>query len=91
MKKSSGIFVKINYKSEGRAKNKAQDKRVNDIKNSIYNKYLACAGSLNKNGGTMIFQARDLVEAEEIIKYNPFASNSFYSYEILSKNSIALG
>ncbi len=91
MKKSGGIFVKINYKIEGSYSEKAKDTRVNDIKNSMYNKYLACAGRLNKNGSTMIFQARDLMEAEEIIKTNPFINNSFYSYEILSKNSIALG
>ncbi len=90
MKKSGGIFVKINYKLDRNENTIAKDKRVNDIKNSIYNKYIACAGTLNKNGGTMIFQAKDLSEAEEIINSNPFIYNKFYSYEILSKNSIAL-
>ena len=90
MKKSGGIFVKINYKMDQSLTDRRNDRKVNDLKNSIYNKYLACAGIFNKNGGSMIFQARDLVEAEEIIKTNPFINNSFYSYEILSKNSIAL-
>ncbi|SHI87385.1 hypothetical protein SAMN05444401_1649 [Clostridium amylolyticum] len=90
MKKSGGIFVKINYKIDTNSDARAKDRKVNDIKNSIYNKYLACAGTLNKNGGTIIFQAKDLTEAEEIISSNPFINNKFYSYEILSKNSIAL-
>ncbi|WP_040214274.1 hypothetical protein [Clostridium polynesiense] len=90
MKKSGGIFVKINYKMDRTSSDIIKDKKVNDMRNSIYNKYLACAGRLDKNGGTMIFQARDLTEAEEIIRSNPFTNNRFYSYEILSRNSIAL-
>lgn len=89
MKKTSGIFVKINYKLDKDNKNQIKDNRANN-KSNLFNKYLLCGGKYNKNGGTMIFQAEDLKEAEEIINNNPFKLASFYSYEILSKNYIAL-
>ncbi|MDD7795142.1 hypothetical protein [Clostridium sp. 'White wine YQ'] len=89
MKKTSGIFVKINYKidrsfKEGIKENSHKNKK------GLFDKYLLCGGKYNKDGVTMIFQAENLKEAEEIINNNPFQKASFYSFEILSKNYIAL-
>lgn len=89
MKKSNGIFVKINYKLG--KKTKIEDKAVVGVGKDIsMSKYLLCAGRYNKNGGTIIFQANNLMEAEEIISNNPFSQSENYSFEILSQNSIAL-
>jgi len=89
MKKTSGIFVKINYKLDKGNKGYIKDNRSNS-KSNAFSKYLLCGGKYNKDGGTMIFQVEDLREAEEIINNNPFKVASFYSYEILSKNYINL-
>ncbi|SHK08373.1 hypothetical protein SAMN02745163_03182 [Clostridium cavendishii DSM 21758] len=89
MKKSNGIFVKINYKLNKREK--ALGKSISGVVRDInMSKYLLCAGRYNKNGGTIIFQANNLMEAEEIISNNPFSHAENYSFEILSQNRIAL-
>ncbi|MEQ8199274.1 MAG: hypothetical protein ABRQ27_14945 [Clostridiaceae bacterium] len=89
MKKTSGIFVKINYKMDKGSKENIKEE-THKTKGGIFNKYLLCGGKYNKDGVTMIFQAESLREAEEIINSNPFQKASYYSFEILSKNYIAL-
>lgn len=89
MKKNAGIFVKINYKIDGKTKEKL--KNINcKYRDTSLSKYLLCGGTYNKNGGTFIFQANNLQEAESIIKNNPFVDTEYYSFEILSKNSLSL-
>ncbi|MBU5592194.1 hypothetical protein KQI89_10515 [Clostridium sp. MSJ-4] len=88
MKKKSGLFVRINYKVD--LTSKRSSNKDNNLHNSNYTKYLVCAGVYNKDGGTMIFQARDIDEAKDIINNNPFSDTPMYSYEILSKDNISL-
>lgn len=92
MKKKEGLFVKINYKMDFNSrgiKEKGKGERES-LHNSNFKKYLFCAGVYNKNGGTMIFQAKDLDEAKDIIYNNPFCNAPVYNYEILNKDNIAL-
>lgn len=90
MTKSSGMFVKINYKMSGA--NKCQNvHKAKQYKDTAVSKYVLCGGSYFRNRGTIIFHANNLREAEEIINNNPFISYEDYSFEILSKNSISLG
>ncbi|WP_300348240.1 hypothetical protein [Clostridium sp.] len=90
MTKSSGMFVKINYKINGA--NKLQgEHRAKNYKDTAVKKYVLCGGSYFRNRGTIIFHANNFKEAEEIINNNPFVSYEDYSFEILSKNSISLG
>lgn len=90
MTKKSGLFVKINYKNAG--KQKAGMRKYNvEASNSTYlTKFLYCAGVLNKNGGTMIFRAKDMDEADYIAKNNPFVSCDTYAYEIFHGDVISL-
>lgn len=89
MQKRDGLFVKINYKMNYINRNIKRDLKEN--KNSInLTKYLYCAGTYNKNGGTMIFRAEDIDEAKFIIDNNPFSEMDMYNYEILSKDNIHL-
>lgn len=89
MKKKGGLFVKINYSRDERLKSKDyKDKSVGNDSN--FSKYLLCAGVYNKNGGTMIFQAKDIEEAKDIISNNPFSHTKMYNYEILSVDNISL-
>lgn len=89
MKKKSGLFVKINYKMSADDIYNITDKRAKT--NSInLTKYLYCAGTFNKNGGTMIFRAENFEEAKLILDNNPFINMDKYNYEILSRNSIYL-
>lgn len=89
MKKTGGLFVKINYKMDLGMKREKRESR-NSLNNNSIRKYLFCAGVYNKNGGTMIFKANDIDEAKDIILNNPFSNTPMYNYEILSVDSISL-
>ena len=71
------------------SRNRIKEKKMN-YKNNNSSKYLLCGGTYNKNGGTFIFQADSLEEAQLIVSDNPFVDTSSYSFEILSKNNIKL-
>ncbi len=89
MKKKNGLFVKINYKMDLNILKQVKEYKHNR-QGDLSNKYLLCAGTYNKDGGTMIFRAKDIDEAKYIIDNNPFTNMDMYTYEILSKNSIYL-
>lgn len=91
MQKKSGLFVKINYNNYTFDKDKLEkDKSFSRSNEMNLKKYLLCAGMLNKNGGTFIFQAKNMDEAEDIGNNNPFINSKIYSYEILKGDSIKL-
>lgn len=90
MTKSSGMFVKINYKINGNNKFSSEH-RAKRYKDTTARKYVLCGGSYFRNRGTIIFHANNFKEAEDIISNNPFICYEDYSFEILSKNSISLG
>ncbi|GIM28891.1 hypothetical protein CPJCM30710_15570 [Clostridium polyendosporum] len=89
MKKNAGIFVRISYKLDDNSKTIIKDMTAKYREMNIP-RYLLCGGTHNKNGGTFIFHANNLKEAEMIINNNPFVGTEFYSFEIFSKNYIAL-
>lgn len=91
MTKREGLFVKINYNNNGRTYgNNSINNKASRNSDSSLKKYLLCAGVFNKNGGTMIFQANSMDEAEKIIQNNPFSQSLVYTYEILKGDVIAL-
>jgi uncharacterized protein len=91
MRKREGLFVKINYNNNGRTyENNIGNDKVSRSGDFNVKKYLLCAGVFNKNGGTMIFQANSMDEAEQIIQNNPFSKSLIYTYEILKGDVIAL-
>ena len=90
MTKSSGMFVKINYKINGDNRFQGEHK-AKMYKDTAVSKYVLCGGSYFRNRGTIIFHANNFKEAEEIINNTPFVFYEDYSFEILSKNSISLG
>lgn len=89
MTKNYGVFVKIKYNLNKEEKSKLKNNK-HGYKENKFSKYLLCGGVINKNGGTIILQANDFNEAEQIVKNNPFVNLDSYSFEILSKNSLSL-
>ena len=91
MQKKSGLFVKINYNNYTLDKDKSvKEKNFSRSNDMNLKRYLLCAGILNKNGGTFIFQAKNMDEAEDIGNNNPFINSKIYSYEILKSDIINL-
>lgn len=68
MKGDRGIFVKVNYKNIGELNSFIYD-RMNGI-NKDKDKYVMCAGKYNKDGWTMVFKAKNIREAEELLNMN---------------------
>ena len=68
MKGNRGIFVKVNYKTSGELNSFIYDS-MNGI-NKNKDKYVMCAGKYNKDGWTMVFKAKSIREAEELLSIN---------------------
>ena len=61
-------FVKVNYKNIGELNSFIYDS-MNGI-NKNKDKYVMCAGKYNKDGWTMVFKAKSIREAEELLSIN---------------------
>lgn len=68
MKGDRGIFVKVNYKNIGELNSFIYDSMNGVNKNK--DKYVMCAGKYNKDGWTMVFKAKNIREAEELLNMN---------------------
>ena len=68
MKGDRGIFVKVNYKNIGELNSFIYDSMNGVNKNK--DKYVMCAGKYNKDGWTMVFKAKSIREAEELLSIN---------------------
>ena len=68
MKGNRGIFVKVNYINIGELNSFIYDS-MNGI-NKNKDKYVMCAGKYNKDGWTMVFKAKSIREAEELLSIN---------------------
>ena len=68
MKGNRGIFVKVNYKNIGELNSFIYDSM--NGKNKNQDKYVMCAGKYNKDGWTMVFKAKNMREAEELLSIN---------------------
>lgn len=90
MTKRDGLFVRINYKNLKKRQSKKNGNVIGANSDTYVTKFLYCAGVLNKDGGTMIFRAKDMDEADYIANNNPFVNSDMYKYEIFQGNVIAL-
>lgn len=63
-----GIFVKLNYKNIGELNSFVYD-CVNGV-NKNKDKYVMCAGKYDKEGWTIVFKAKNIKEAEELVSIN---------------------
>lgn len=68
MKGNRDIFVKVNYKNIGELNSFIYD-GMNGNKR-YEEKYVMCAGKYDKNGWTIVFKAKDINEAEELLSRN---------------------
>ncbi|MDF2503953.1 hypothetical protein [Clostridium sp.] len=84
---NNNLFVKIDYKTEGRDNELGENKIIHNTK--IRNKdvkatkYLIGGGVYNKKGGTIIFKAKNLEEVRSITSQNPLVKDSFIRYDVV--------
>ncbi len=70
--KNKDLFIELKYKANGQGLEGinflGEDTTVGE------QRYMLCGGVLNKNGGKLLFKARDIQEANEFTKRNPLTS-----------------
>ncbi|MBU3190132.1 hypothetical protein K9O30_13570 [Clostridium bowmanii] len=78
------LWVKINYSQEGSdSLSIAYTASTDKVNHS--SKYLICGGRYNKNGGTIMFKAKNMEEATEIANNNLVANAGTNKYEYLKR------
>ncbi|MBZ9689654.1 hypothetical protein G9F72_025590 [Clostridium estertheticum] len=78
------LWVKINYSQEGND-SLAITYAASTNKGNHSSKYLICGGMYNRNGGTIMFKAKDIEEATEIANNNLVANAGSNKYEYLKR------
>ena len=82
MKENRGIFVKVNYKNIGELNSFIYDSMNGVNKNK--DKYVMCAGKYSKDGWTMVFKAKSIREAEELLSINSAKRESLRKQELIN-------
>ena len=78
------LWVKINYTQEGND-SLAITYTTNTNKVNHASKYLICGGMYNRNGGTIMFKAKNIEEATEIANNNLVVNASSNKYESIKR------
>lgn len=73
--KKNNLFIRINYKENENYSELVGAHELMSYTNSNSSKYLICRGIFNKNGGTIIFKAKNFKEAEEMLNNNPLTKS----------------
>ena len=68
MKGNRGIFVKLNYKNIGELNSFVYD--MTNGANKDDDKYVMCAGKYDKNWWKIVFKAKRINEAQELVTRN---------------------
>ncbi|MEG0772548.1 hypothetical protein [Clostridium sp.] len=65
------FLIELKYKADGKGL-----EGMSFIENTMKeaSKYMLCGGILNKNGGKLIFKARNIEEVNEFTKSNPMTA-----------------
>lgn len=88
MEGNRGIFVKLNYKNIGELNSFVYD--MTNGNNKADNKYVMCAGKYDKNGWTIVFKARNINEAEEIVSRNSRRKKRAVASSIIENETVSI-
>ena len=82
------IFVKLNYKNIGELKSFVYDRATGGNRNN--DKYVMCAGKCDKDGWSIVFKAKTLSEAEELVSRNKRKRNQIMQTQMAESNRVSL-
>ncbi len=88
MKGDRGIFVKLNYKNIGELNSFVYD-MTNGV-NKDDDKYVMCAGKYDKNGWTIVFKAKSINEAQELVTRNSQKRSRKRSSTIIENEKVSI-
>ena len=81
---TNDLLVKINYSSEGND-SLAITYAASTDKVNHSSKYLICGGMYNRNGGTIMFKAKNIEEATQIANNNLVVNAGINKYKNIKK------
>ena len=80
----NNLFLKIDFRIQGtKSTTDCCGARINNSVQIKSSKYLIAGGFLNKNKGALVFKARNLEEATQVVNNNALINNNLYKYELL--------
>lgn len=88
MKGNESIFVKLNYKNIGELNSFIYNNT--GVTDESYDKYVMCAGKYDKNGWTIVFKAKNIDEAQQLVERNYKRRNEIKSSEVMYDNKVIL-
>lgn len=88
MKGNGDIFVKMNYKNIGELNSFVYD-MTNGV-NKDDDKYVMCAGKYDKNGWTIVFKAKSINEAQELVTRNSQKRSRKINSSIIEKEKVSI-
>lgn len=87
--KSNSLFVRINYSVDNEAKENHRYK-AHIVKNDNVQKRMICAGIYTKNGGMLIYKAKDIQEARDMAGNNIISKSESRKYIEIKKDIVSL-
>jgi len=84
---TNDLLVKIFYSKEGNDSLAITYTSSTDKVNRS-SKYLICGGMYNRNGGTIMFKAKNIEEAKEIANNNLVVNASANKYQYIKKDYV---
>lgn len=88
MKGKESIFVKLNYKNIGELNSFIYNNK--ELTEESYNKYVMCAGKYDKNGWTIVFKAKNINEAQQLVERNNNKRNNMNRLQNINDNKVML-
>ena len=85
---NNGIFVKVNYKNLGELNSFIYDRKDNT--NKLNEKYVMCAGKYSKEGWTIVFKAKNINEAEELLSRNSKKRQQIINSQIIDNETVSI-
>ena len=87
----NNLFLTIDFRIQGtKSTTDYCGAHINNSPQAKSSKYLIAGGFLNKNKGTLVFNARNLEEAQQVVNNNALVNNNLYKYELLKYDLLTL-
>lgn len=91
MKKGDKLFVRIDYKIKGSKFGPTDfEDHLKYLKEVASKRYFIGGGFSNRDGGMIVFEAKDLEEAIKIASNDPIIKRKLYTYELFEWDLVIL-
>lgn len=86
----NNLYICINYKARGEIKGEDYNLSIKKEAINTSNKYLIGGGVYHRNGGKLVYKARNMKEAREFAEKNVFNKHKENKFEEVKRNIVIL-